>query len=268
MKVVLSLVLFVLLIVVLSACAGTAPPTQAPVQAAIPLLGSTAQLQEPESNSTPTTTVIPLTNTPVLHTATPTPSLPPLEILNDFCYEYQVEGGYIFQIAGEVRNNTNIPMGVWINATIYDANHQVVGTSEYNPQELDAIPPGGKSPFLIQNDLENWPGATTCKEQAQGVPADLPRQDLKILSQESYSDDKGLHIQGVVQNTGTTPAEKVRVYATLFDTNGKVIAVVSRPTTLETIPAGGTSPFEFYPLRWRRYDHYEIQVEGRDVENP
>jgi hypothetical protein len=65
-----------------------------------------------------------------------------------------------------------------------------------------------------------------------------------------------------VENTGTTPAVRVRVVVTLYDVNGKVIAVTSTPSTLETIPAGGSSPFVFYPLRWSRYDHYELLVRG------
>jgi len=251
-----------------SACAGTAGPIQVPVQATVGWVDSTVQQQAPESTSTPNPPVAMPTDTPAFPTVSPTASLPALEILNDLCYSYSTEGGSIFQIAGEVRNNSNIPMGVWIDATVYDSNNQVVGTVAYNSIEFDAILPGGKSPFLIDSD--EWPEATTCKELAQGVPVPLPlpRQDIKILSQESYSDSNGLHIRGEVQNTGTTPAEKVRVYATLYDVSGKVVAVVSRPTTPDTIPAGGISPFEFYPLQWSRYDHFEMQVQGRDVESP
>jgi hypothetical protein len=194
---------------------------------------------------------------------TPTQSsgLPDLEIINDLCYAYATEGGSVFQITGEVRNNSKVPMYTLITAVVYNDKHEVVDTQAVSP-EVEVLAPGGKSPFVTDNDLGNWPGATTCEEQAQGFQMDLPRQDLKILSQEGNSDAAGLHIQGVVENTGTTPAVNVRVVVTLYDVNGKVIAVTSTPSTLETIPAGGTSPFAFYPLRWSRYDHYELLVRG------
>jgi hypothetical protein len=72
-KAVLSLIL---LVVVSSACVGTATPTQVSVQATISPVGSTAQLQVPESTGTPELPVILQTDTPAI----PTASLPPLEI--------------------------------------------------------------------------------------------------------------------------------------------------------------------------------------------
>jgi hypothetical protein len=255
---------FALIFVLITSC-GT--PAQVPVNATLAPTEPTAQEQVPSPTSTPAPTMIPPTSTPDFPTATPTASLPEVEIINDLCYGYKAEGGSIFQIAGEVRNNTNIPMGAWINATVYDGNQQVIATIMIST-ELNVIPPGGKSPFEDDRDTVEWPGAATCSLQVQGFPVDFPTQALKILSQDGYSDDTGLHITGVVENTGTTPAEKVWVVATLYDSNGKVIAVDVTPSTLQTIPAGGTSTFAFYPMRWSRSDHYELQVAGQEVGNP
>jgi hypothetical protein len=169
-------------------------------------------------------------------------------------------------IVGEVQNNTNVPMGlVWIDAIVYDSNNKVLGTSDYNPPELDVIPPGGKSPYITGSE---WIGATTCKLQAQGMESELPRRDLIILSHERFDDGKFLRIRGEVQNIGTTPADHVELVGTFYDASGKVIDVDSHHTTLDTIPAGGTSPFELTTGRWYPIDRYEIQVQARDVETP
>jgi hypothetical protein len=254
---------FALIFVLITSC-GT--PTQVPVNATLVPTEPTAQEQAPRSTSTATPTVILPTITPALLTAAPAASLPEVEIINDLCYGYAAEGGTIFQIAGEVRNNTNIPMGAWINATVYNGNQQVVGTIMISIS-LRVIPPGGKSPFEDDHGSDMWPGAATCKLEVQGVPMDFPIQPLTILKQDSFSDAAGLHISGEVQNIGTVPAEQVWIIATLYDVNGKVIAVVPSPSTLEIIPAGGTSPFTFYPMRYRLYDHYELQVDGQAVES-
>ena len=115
----------VLLGVVSLACGGTTSPTQVVVQATIPPVVSTVQIQAPELTSTPKPTAIPPTETPALPTTTPTPNVPPLEILSHQGY---IDGKWS-HIVGEVRNNTDAPMEyVKIVSTLYDSNNKVVGT--------------------------------------------------------------------------------------------------------------------------------------------
>jgi hypothetical protein len=261
LKGVFTLVIFILFSTGSSSCAGTATPAKVSQQGTLTSITPTVQALELTPSETPESSAI-------QPTTSPTTNLPAVEIINDLCYGYPTEGGSIFQIAGEVRNNTTSPMGAWVFATIYDVNHQVVGTVDYSPTELNVIPPGGKSAFEMEDDSNNWPGAATCEEQATGIPYDFPIQPLQILSQESSLDGAGLHIHGIVQNMGAAPAVNVRIFVTLYDVNGKVIAVDSTPSTQNTITAGGTSTFEFYPLRWNRYDHYGLQVEGQVAGNP
>ena len=257
-KVAFSFVPLVLLVAVSLACSGTASPTQVSVQATISPVESTAQLQIPESTNTPEPAVIPPTNnTPALPTSSPPPNVPPLEILS---HQSHIDGEW-FHIVGEVRNNTNAPMEfVKIVATLYDSNNKVVGT-DFTYTELDVIPPGGKSPF--ETGTDEWAGVTSYKVQVEGSEGNLPRQDLVVLSHESYTDGQWLHIRGEVQNTGTTPAEFVKLVVTFYDASGNVVATDFSYTSLDAIAAGGTSPFETGTDYWPNFDHYEIQVQGQ-----
>jgi hypothetical protein len=263
----LSFVPIGLLLAGLSACSVTASPTQAPVQVTLPPSKSTSQQQAPQPINTPSLVVFPTTATPAFPTETPTASPPPFEILNEQCFDINGEGGFYFEIIGEVHNNTNVPMSVFIDATVFDSKNQVVGSSTFISPELDAIPPGGKSPFETGGE---WTGAAACEVHSQeGFQVDLPRQDITILSSESRVDGNWFHIRGEVQNTGTTPAGSVRVIGTFYGAGGKVVALDAHFTTPDIIPAGGTAPFELDVGGWRnKIDSYELQVQGQDVGNP
>jgi len=262
-----------LLVITTLACGQTPSPTSTPVvKTATPGGGATeAQPTKataaqqativPTATSAPTSapkpTAIPPTRTPASSSTMPTPKVPPLEILS---HQSHIDGKWA-HIVGEVRNNTNAPIEyVKIVVTLYDSNNKVVGT-DFAYTELDVIPPGGKSPF--ETGTDKWAGVTTYKVQVEGRKGSLPRQDLVILSHESYKDGKWLHVRGEVQNTGTTPAEYVKLVVTLYDANGNVVATDFSYTALDTIPAGGTSPFETGTDYWPNFDHYEIQVQGR-----
>lgn len=180
-----------------------------------------------------------------------------LEILSHQSY---TEGDW-FHIVGEVRNNSSVPMEyVKIVATLYDQDGKVVGT-DFAYTDLDVIPPGGKAPFSTGTD--EWTGTATYKLQVQGSEGELPRQDLEILSHESYVDSDWLHVRGEVKNTGQTPAEYVKVVITLYDADGGVVGMDFTYTDLDTIPPGETAPFESGTDHWPGFDHYEIQVQGQ-----
>ena len=198
----------------------------------------------------------PDTAAPTRPNATATPSLPALEILSHTSY---TDAGW-YHIVGEIRNNSNQPMTfVKIVATPYDDSGAVVG-SDFTYTELDVIPPGGKSPF--ETGTDQWQGTTNYKLQAQGDPGPPPRRDILIKSHQSYVDGNWLHVRGEVENTGTTNAEFVKIVITLYDAAGTVIGADFTYTELDTLPPGGTSPFETGTDHWPGFDHYEIQVQA------
>jgi len=239
----------ILMTVLLGALAcGTSPAVSPPVTSGP--AGTKAPIEAAPSESSPP---LPPTTAP----ESPTPRPPDLEILSHTSY---TDAGW-YHVVGEVRNNTSLPMEyVKIVVTLYDDAGTVVGT-DFTYTELDVIPAGDKSPF--QTGTDQWQGATNYKLQAQGREGSLPRQDLAIQGDQSYTDGIWLHIRGEVVNTGSTPAEYVKIVATLYDAAGNVVGTDFTYTSLDMIPAGGSSPFETGTDHWPEFHHYELHVQGR-----
>ena len=231
----------------------TSPPATAEEAQAQP---TAAPEETSTSEPTPILPTLEATSTPEPTPIPPTPSPPELEILSHQSY---TDSGW-FHIVGEVQNNSDTAIGfVKIVATLYDDAGNVVGT-DFTYTELVVIPAGSRSPFVTGTD--EYEGVTQYKLQTQGSPANLPREDLVILSHSHYEDAGWLHVRGEVQNTGDTPAEFVKVVITLYDAAGNVIGTDFTYTDLDTVPAGGTSPFETGTDHYPGFDHYEIQVQG------
>jgi hypothetical protein len=252
---------FLSLVVVTVACGGSptlSPPVQGPSQESTtqaPSLPPVPADTSAPAVSLPTPThPIPSATQPA---ATATQSQPALEILSHTSY---TDAGW-YHIVGEIRNNSTQPMAfVKIVATLYDDASTVVGT-DFTYTELDVIPPGGKSPF--ETGTDQWEGTTNYKLQAQGRPSSPARQDIVIKSHQSYVDGSWLHVRGEVENTGDTDAEFVKIVVTLYDETGTVVGTDFTYTDLDTVPPGGTSPFETGTDHWPGFDHYEIQVQAR-----
>lgn len=218
----------------------------------------TATMVSTEISKTAIPTEISATAIPTEIPASPTPAVTPLEILSSQGYADSI--GF-YHVIGEVRNNTSAPMGfVEIVATLYDDSGGVTGTS-FTYSTLEVIPPAGKSPFDII--MTEATGTTKYKLQVQGNEASLGRQDLVIAGESINTDAIGFtHIQGEVQNTGSQPATFVELIGTIYDADGNVVGVGFTYTTLDTIPAGGASPFDLILQSRPGLDHYEIQVQG------
>jgi hypothetical protein len=235
--------------VIAEATAAARSPQPPVAEGAVP--SAEAEAPAPADASAPADAPMPV--------ATPAANFPQLQILSH--QSYVDESGW-FHIVGEVQNSSGTPMSfVEVVATLYDDAGNVVRTdSTY--VELETIPPGGKAPFRVSTD--QYVGVTQYKLQAQGNPGTPPRQDLVVLSHNSYTDDAGwLHVQGEVQNTGETPSQFVKVVVTLYDVAGNVVGAGFTYTELDVIPPGGTSPFETETDHYPSFDHYEIQVQGQ-----
>jgi hypothetical protein len=261
-----NLGLFALVVVVIGTVAcGSAMPTGGPVSVSpIAVQGGQANTQvviTPTSKLPITTeahytaTIIPSTVTTTNVLAWPPTSLPDLEIL---CFQDYEKSGY-HHIVGEVRNNTHTPMGfVKIVVTLYKESN-LTGIV-YTYALLDVIPPVGKSPFDLVTD--QYAGTTKYFIQVEGKAASLGRQDLVISNDKSSEEGSYLHIKGVVENKGSIDATYVKVVYTLYDRWGNVIGAGFTYTTLDTVPAGGSSPFDAVTDYASNFDHYLLKVQG------
>jgi len=128
-------------------------------------------------------------------------------------------------IAGEVRNDSAQDVGQTnITVTFYDAAGVVIDVA-HGETILDVIPPGQTSPFLI--NLTRPTGLTSYSLRATARPvAAKPTAQFAVVGVRRFEDDAGFfHIKGIVQNAGTTAAQRVKVAAIIYGRDGRIINV-------------------------------------------
>lgn len=256
MKKIIGILAFAVISMVTVAC-GSSMPTSAPINSPT----SVNQEGQGSINGAITPTAVMPTTTEIR--ATPTLSIPPLEILSSQSY-INARGEYL--IVGEVRNNASVPMNYHENtATLYDDKGNIAGTVPVYVLP-GTIPPGGKSPFMT-TPTDQYAGTTNYKLQFPGGhQAPLEKQDLVISGDSSSVKSGWLVAEGEVQNTGTTQ-EDVIITVTLYDASGNVVGVAESYPDPSTVPGGGSAPFEAIidlgqEDHLTTYDHYEIQAYG------
>ncbi len=181
------------------------------------------------------------------------------DIIPEILSHQSYENGNYYTIIGEVLNTADQPIGfVKVIATLYDDEDQVVGV-DFTYAYLDAVSPQGKTPFELSTN--HWEGAVRYELAVQASAADTPAQNLVVLSHDALLSGSRLTVTGEVQNNGTSDAEFVKLVITLYDAAGQVVGIGYTYTTLDKVPAGGTSPFETTVESLPGYDHYEIQVQ-------
>jgi len=164
-------------------------------------------------------------------------------------------------IVGEVQNNSPQPVQVRVIATYYGGTGEVAGT-ETADTELDILLPAQKSPFKIVSDIN--PQATRYELQLEIKLSDPPETKLQILSANDRIDESNhWRIAGEIANQGNASAKFVKIVATIYGDQGVVLDTDFTYSSLDSIPAGGKSPFELDITRRDGFVRYELQVQGR-----
>ena len=135
-----------------------------------------------------------------------------------------------YWIVGEVQNLESLPVCyVDITATYYDSSNNTI-TTDFGFAGLNIILPNQKSPFyilLIDETQASRVDHYTLEVKPCEYTSTLPL-NLKVLSNSGTFDSTGkVRITGEVENTETINATNPVVWATLYDSNGKVVAVES-----------------------------------------
>ena len=108
--------------------------------------------------------------------------------------------------------------------------------------------------------------ASTPAPPPSATPKPKTVGDVEVLSHTTYRNVfKWLVIDGEIQNTTTHPMHYVKVHATLFDDQGKVVRTGSAHTKLDIVPAGGRSPFSIDIVDSGAFVRYELVAEGEAV---
>lgn len=145
-----------------------------------------------------------------------------LSIEND--QQYLVDDGSL-HIVGEIRNDLNVPLNqIYIHATLYSNGqiiHETSGSSLVN-----TIMPGMKGPFDIIILGEKTKLVDNYSLELDYKITDPKNQVIEITTSKINRDNlNNLFITGTVANQGEITANTVTVVATLYDRDGKVVAV-------------------------------------------
>jgi hypothetical protein len=132
-------------------------------------------------------------------------------------------------IVGEVINDGREPVkSVQVKASFLDPSGNVLDSSS-TWAAIDMIPPGQRSPFLIQGDTEyalnvkSFEIEVVSFDKGQSKPS-----SLEILNVSHFTDGIGeVGIDGVIANNGEKTATAPKVYATFYDVNNKVVGFAS-----------------------------------------
>lgn len=147
-------------------------------------------------------------------------------------FSFQNESSYvdetrIMHVLGEVRNDSqSAATNVRITASFYDSQGNLLAEQTQAPK-IRVINPGGVAPFEMRYiDSATVSQVARYELTATGQEAESKPASLKILSASSRLDVLGLYFINVnARNDGSETATNPIVIATLYDKDGKVVAV-------------------------------------------
>ncbi len=152
-----------------------------------------------------------------------------------------------YNIVGEVQNTGSAWAYALITATISDAHGNVLDTLTQS-DFLATLSPNGKAPFEITETTSTIVSqiSTYSLVVKSSVSASIP-QGLSII-QSNFTTYYGTpDIMGQIQNTGSATATATAIYATFYDSSGKVVDTASGYPDTPDVPAGTTSQFQIMP---------------------
>lgn len=182
-----------------------------------------------------------------------------LEILSSRMY-LSGSGNYYY-IVGEIKNSSSVAVHyVQVIASMYNTGGNIL-KSDYTYTDISTIPPGGKSPFEIMTSYIN--GVASYKLQWQASQTTYVDPKLEVLSHNSYYSASGnyLYIDGEIRNNSTSTMNYAKIVATLYDSGGSVVTTDYTYSDIDSIPAGGTSPFSMMIDFWEGFSRYELLAE-------
>lgn len=177
--------------------------------------------------------------------------------------------GY-YRVVGEVENigDKNIRY-LLVNATFYNAGGIVIATrSSY--AMLDVLSIGRKAPFEIvlpnkttSASVDRYNLSVSWEEYSVEKPS-----VLQILETSTYIDEAGFQkVNGTVKNLGTSNAIYVKVVATFYNAQGKVVGATYDYTTPSSVPPNQTEPFELeLGQKAGNFSSYSLTAESKEYE--
>jgi hypothetical protein len=141
-------------------------------------------------------------------------------------YSY-VDETKIMHVLGEVRNDSDSAVrNVLITISFYDRDGNLLDEFSRTPA-LQVINPGESSPFdILYIDQSTVDSVANFTMSAQGQDAELKEKQLEIISSNSRLDVLGVYyINAAARNNGPEDAANAIMIATLYDRDGRVVAI-------------------------------------------
>jgi hypothetical protein len=165
---------------------------------------------------------------------------------NQFSYVDEIR---IMHVLGEVRNESDTAMeNVLITVSFYDMEGNLIDEFQREPA-LQVINPGESSPFeILYIDQQTVDMVANFTMSATGQETEPKEKQLRIISSNSRLDLLGTYyINAATRNEGQDTATNAIMIATLYDKDGRVVAIgkalaEAGPGSFN-ITAGSRAPF-------------------------
>ena len=188
--------------------------------------------------------VIPDQETPAGQPVTPTPTPPALTVRGiDFVRSAL---GSLWAL-GEVFNPGNQPLAeVVVRITLLDEAGKALA-AETSPVQLDVVRPGQSMPFAVYFAKPPAQFVQYWAEVISGVPASPAAHyylELSVMnSQQVVTTGNTWRVSGQLRNTGSYTAQALRLLATGYDAQQRVVAVRRLDEVSPRLPPAATVPF-------------------------
>lgn len=143
---------------------------------------------------------------------------------NQFSY---VDETKIMHVLGEINNESDTAIGnVHVTISFYDREGNLLDEFQRVPA-LQVINPGESSPFeILYIDQQTVDSVANFTVSATGQSTETKEKQLKIISSNSRLDVLGIYyINAAARNEGQETATNAIMIATLYDRDGRVVAV-------------------------------------------
>jgi len=151
-----------------------------------------------------------------------------------------------YHVVGEISNIGSVSLKLLnVTATFSAQDNSFIGSSS-SYTFLDVLLPGRKTPFeavwagTTADQIYNYSLALQFSEYASEKPL-----ALQIVKNSTYIDEAGFQkVNGTVENLATSNATGVKVVATFYNAEGKVVGATYDYTMPSTIMPGHTESFD------------------------
>ena len=190
-----------------------------------------------------------------------------VKILNNSSMYIEKSEIEILHIVGEIANDSPDPIhNISLTALLYPANGTTAVSTIHASPFVTALAPGEKTCFNLYLEKPK----AYARYELTGLNYEVGTEPTSTFETRQISaawdeDNDWYMLSGQVQNTGKTPFADVRVVATLYDSNNKVIGCDQTFVLYESENPFSVGTFSLYFMDqlYNQVSSYRLQVVGQ-----